>query len=282
VGYKRVAYFDSDWAKNDEEEKDRTFDDLMSALVFFLLIIVVALLMLYTPENAGGQSVSSWPAGTPLRFEARRDFNLQGGYLSSGSCLEVDGERLGDRKHFVESKGRRKIKSEFEHVYRNRPFECSSADHDLYVRYVDQNGTVFDVISHSSVNSAEGAFVNSTPTAESSGKVPYRDHIQTQMFRTEEYTYRHRYMKPGTYYFNVHLASADYYTPNWDVKLGVYLIFAEGTEQEQVVFADFITLNGEDGNREKTVASFQVGQDGNIIPDSIDYETQVAIMEKGQ
>ncbi|MBI1363455.1 MAG: hypothetical protein GC134_05680 [Proteobacteria bacterium] len=266
-----------------ETDQDRAMDDVMSAFVFILLIIAAALLMIYTPTKLGGTSVSQWAPGIPLRFESRRDFNLTGTTLDDFTCEVVSGVHLGEPGHFGRDG---KLLPEFKALYKKRPPECSRADQDLYVRYIEPNGKVHDVLSMDSPNqmgTAEGAFAYSEANRWNLGENtpnPFRDVRVVTPFRLEELTYRNKYLKPGTYIFNVHLQRGDDYFPDEPVKVAVYLIAFEGTTHEQVIFGGFVDLRMDTPQtRERTIATFKVDDAGQIIPGSIDTTTQTSIIE---
>ena len=264
------------WPKHDGDlEQDRMIDEIKSALVFFLLIIVTLLVLLYNPKKqASPPGVSNWPPGIPLRIEARRDFNLKGGPLRDGICItRSSGFGSGSRSVTDDP--------------RERSHECSDADHDLYARYIDPDGNEFDVLSHSWTENAEGAFRHTVPKVKgrSYGKTPgdrsYDDAIGSGMYRVEEITYAHRFIKPGTYHVNVHLERADRHIRFDDVLISIFVVLYEGTPDEIVVFNDRIALNIKDvESREKTVVTFEIDEKGQLIEDSVNLETQVNIAEQ--
>ncbi len=299
--------FGRHWGSGDNEaEQDAVMDDLLSAMIFILLIIVVALLVLFSKGEAGGGPASSWAPGIALRFEARSGYGQEGGYVREGQCpREIDGHWLGDLSHFVE--GTPFIKEEYREIYLKRPVECIIVDQDLYARYTTPDGTVYDVLSLDSPNklpSAEGAFAYSVPAYLNSNPTHgrpftprrsgdgYNSAPLYQPMRTEEMTYRHKFLAPGHYSFNIVLDESFQdmlwkmqfpgynfkpAMPTWPVSFEVYLVVFEGTDQETVLFNDIVTFTSLDDMLERTVLSFEVDENGKIIPDSIDRETQVSI-----
>jgi len=308
----RERSFGRHWGDNDnEEEQDAVMDDLLSAMIFILLIIVVALLVLFSKGEAGGGPASSWAPGIALRFEARSGIGQEGGYLRTGSCpSHINGQRLGSSHHFED--GTPFIKEEYRELYLQRPVECVIADHDLYARYTTPEGEVFDVLSLDSVNSlptAEGAFAFSEPSylnrkpthgdrfQEAHSGDGYNSFPTFMPLRVEEMTYRNKYLAPGHYSFNIVLDETiermmekmenGWYNfkpamPTWPISVEVYLVAFEATEQETVLFNEVVTFTSLEDALERTVLSFSVDENGRIIPDSIDHETQVSIKPNTQ
>lgn len=278
-------FSNDNWQPHDDElEQERVTDDLMSAQMFFMLIIVALLVLLYSPKKETPPvGVANWPPGMALRIEARRDFALLGGPVKDGQCHTVNGVRLGAIEHF----NGRKVKPEYRDLYRNRPYECSSADHDINARYITPDGKVYDIISHSQTDNADGAFSNTMPEnirayayGKQSDDDSYDRAIGMGAYRTEEMTYRHRHLLPGRYIINVHLQGPDNYLPEDDVLVGVFVVLFEGTPDELILFNDRTPLNARDAeSREQTVVSFSVDENGRVVEGSVDYETQIVIVE---
>ena len=260
----------------DERARLSMAEDKFSLMDFVLILILFLLLLL--PHNQGANGASEWAAMTPLRFEARRDYNLTGTSTAQINCDVVDGKPLPTQ--YVRG---------IEALARKRPPECSRADIDLYVRYIDPNGKVSDVLSMNSPNllgTADGAFAYSEVNRRAitmGNPNPYLNERTATPFRLEELTYRHKYLLPGQYILNVHLERPDDLLPDDPVKAPVFIIAYEGTDRERVLFADTVTLTAETENtREHTVISFQVDNTGTILPESINLKTQVHIIEASE
>lgn len=271
-------------ARDESGDAIRSKFDLKFGIAMLFMVVTIILMILPIFENAP-PGVANWPPGVVLRVEARRDFNLQGGPMQDGRCTTVNGEDIGKREHM----GINGVKPQYRDLYRNRPYECSEADHDLYALYVDPDGNEYEVHSHSTTRDGDGAFNNTTPSHVKGAAYGKRQDdplyvrgkaVPNGAFRIEELTYRHRYLKPGKYYINVHLQRADKYLPEDDVLVGVFVVLFEGTPDEVVVFSDRVPVNARNREgREQTVVSFVVDEEGQLVEESLDYETQVFVAE---
>lgn len=264
--------FRNKWRQYDQQDHDANIKarNELTLVIGALLLVAVVLLFLIPTEQKAPPGVSVWPPGTPLRIEARRDFNLKGGPLRDGNCQELRGRTRPFSKD----------------DFRHRPHECSDVDHDIYVRYIAPDGNVFEARSDRNSQNADGAFRSTLPKVRASayGKLSsdrsYNADIGSGMHRFEEMTYTHRFLKPGTYHVNLHLQRGDKYLEKEEVLASAFVVLYEGTPDETVVFNDRVPLNIKDAaTRERTVVTFKVDEKGQLIEDSVDLETQVTIAE---
>jgi hypothetical protein len=272
--------------KRTKADKDRKELYLNAALtdvywpIAAIMLLIVALLIILV-RLTEGEFTSYRPPGPALRIQAMRDLNLQGGPVTDGHCVRglfPQGVRVGDQSHFTRNaQGQRVPKPEFEHLYRGRGFECSTSDHDIFIRYVAPNGQIFNVRPHGGGvgNSANGAFSYVVPMPLLAAAPDYNDELINRNYRYEEVVYTRAVLSPGRYYMNVHLSAADAYLPDDVHMLAVYVVAYEGTPQATVLFNDAVPLsraNTPDAPTRRTVVVFDVDEEGNIIPASIRHD----------
>lgn len=273
-------------AKIDKDRKELYLNAALTEIywpIAAIMLLVVALLIILV-RLTEGDFTSYRPPGPALRVEAIRDLNLQGGPVRDGHCVRglfPDGMRVGDPSHFArDAEGRRAPKPEFEQLYRGRGYECSTSDHDIFIRYVAPNGRIMNVRPHGggAGNSAEGAFSYVVPMLVQPSAPEFNDELINHNYRYEEVVYTRTLLSPGRYSINVHLSVADRHMPDDVHLLAVYVVAYEGTANAMVLFSGLVPLsraNTPDAPNKRTVVAFEVDEDGNIITTSIDHDTFV-------
>lgn len=244
-----------------EAESMRMQIDVKTLLMFILLIIAGLLLLIYNINSDGEKDTPSdepkalnaeRPTGTALRTQVSWDANFLTQLSLDETCKTP--RDIGFTPHI-------------------RPQECSSADVDLWIVRVEQNG---NQLFYSARGQADKLF---SSTLDDKG---FEQNDQASLFRYEQLVAQFGLLPPGTYHIVVDLFKPDIYLPTRNVKVCGTALYREGEPDHQLeLFNGCVEVSvGGTAPQTVTVVSFEVDDDNNVDPSSVRYGNSFSL-EKG-
>lgn len=224
----------------------------MASIIMLLMIVAVVLMALIINENYEKDVVSEQPSalnaqrpvGSALRVQVSWDANFDS-QLSVGETCRTK-QDVGFTPHV-------------------RPQECSSADVDMWVVRVQENG---NQLFYAARGQADKLF-SSSPDDKG-----FERNEDKTFLRYEQMVAQFALLPPGSYHIVVDLFQPDIYLPSRNVKVCGVAVFREGVpEHQHELFNGCVEVSiGGSAPQTVTVVSFEVDGDNNLVPGSVSYD----------